>query len=62
MQTLTFDSDNPRQVVQFMIENDSIDEDQERFLAQLTLASPDTSSVRIQPNQTVILIDDNDGK
>jgi hypothetical protein len=59
--TLTFDSENSERTVQLNIADDDADEEQESFLARLSLDPSETSAVEIRPNMTAILIDDNDG-
>lgn len=59
--TLTFDPENSEQTVQFDIADDDVDEVLEKFLAQLSLDPSESSAVQIQPNMTMILIEDNDG-
>ncbi len=42
--------------------DDDVDEDQESFSAELMLASIDVENVLIAPDNTEILIEDNDGE
>ncbi len=58
--TLTFDADNTRRIVPIDIADDSIDENSESFFGQLVLVG--ASRVQVQPERTVINIEDNDGK
>lgn len=58
---LTFDSANNERTVPLNIVDDNVDEEVERFLAQLTLDPSETSAVTIRPNMATISIEDNDG-
>ena len=60
--TLTFDSLNDRRLVEFLITDDQVDENLERFLANLTLTSSNVERVEIRPDQATLLIEDNDGQ
>lgn len=59
--TLTFNSQVDIQLVEFDILDDDVYETTEEFLARLSFPLP-TPGVTLQPNLTVIQIEDNDGR
>ena len=62
-QTLTFSPDTTTQVISVPLLDDSIDEEDETFLASLELdSSSDDQNIQIQPDEATLLILDDDGK
>ena len=63
--TLTFDSATSRLVIPVRIVNDAIDEEDEELISRLQLEPVEEGSlpnVQINPDQTTLIIEDDDGK
>ena len=59
---VTFNPGTTRQPVMIPIVDDGADEDVENFFARLTVVSAPDDDVVLQPDETGIVINDNDGK